>query len=250
MASRTIELPWSETVGINFRRSPIQSRPVEGPIVLAEWRPVSGPAEDLDGIDGIEGALVGVSDVALTLETPFAGTIVVPRDRLSRLEIRSGWARRIVFDSHAHHLGNEVSSEPPKLDPPQPEGGTLERTIELKVIPEGRPVLVLDVVQVVGETGNINFSKLLADGQLRTEVRLNGEMFDTINRHIKTSNETPERIRLPLPDGLLRPGINLIRFDQKGLNGDPDYLDDLGILAMAMEFEVPAPADEGGRGRP
>jgi hypothetical protein len=250
VAGRLIELPWSQTVGIYFRRSPVPSRLIEGPIVMAEWRPLAVQAGDPDGLDRVEGALISASDSDFRLETPYAGTVVVPRDRLSRLELRGNWSRRLIVDSHAHHLGNEVSTDPPRLDPPQPEGGFLERSIEWKSIPEGRPVLVLDVVQVVGETGNLKFSRLLADGHLRTEVRINGEMFDTLNRHIKTSNETPERIRLPIPAGLLRPGLNLIRFDQKGLKGDPDDLDDLGILTIALEFEGSAPAADGGRGRP
>jgi hypothetical protein len=116
----------------------------------------------------------------------------------------------------------------------------LERSITLDPVPHGSASLVLDVVQVVGEADDLPYSALLKKGELRTNVKLNGEPFDYINRHITTRNETPERIRLPIPPGLLHPGKNVIRLEQAGKAGDPNFLDDLGILGIAIEF-TPAP---------
>jgi len=99
---------------------------------------------------------------------------------------------------------------------------------------------VLDVVQVVGEATGVPFSDLVRNGELRTTVQINGQKVDYLNRHITTKNETPERIRLPIPPGLLRPGRNTIRFDQTGKHSDPEELDDLGILGIAIEFTPPS----------
>ena len=74
-----------------------------------------------------------------------------------------GRGRRIVFDVAAHHLGDEVSVTQP-LDPPQPEGLTLDRTIELAAVPDGPAELVLDVVGVVPEAGD---SRVLHPGPQR-----------------------------------------------------------------------------------
>jgi hypothetical protein len=63
-----------------------------------------------------------------------------------------------------------------------------------------------------------------------------------LNRHITSKNETPERIRLPIPAGLLHAGRNLIRFEQVAQVSDPTSLDDLGVLGIALEFEDDRPA--------
>ena len=99
---------------------------------------------------------------------------------------------------------------------------------------------MLDVVQVVGEGTEVPFSGLVKKGELRTNVKLNGEPFDYLNRHITSKNEVPERIRLPIPAGLLKVGRNVVRFEQAGIASDPKYLDDLGILGDALEFTTPS----------
>jgi hypothetical protein len=94
---------------------------------------------------------------------------------------------------------------------------------------------------VIGESGNLSFSPLVKNGELRTHVLLNGKPFDDLNGHISTRNDTPERIRLPIPAGLLRPGRNVLRFEQSGTKSDPTKLDNLGLLGIAIEFPAPLP---------
>jgi hypothetical protein len=147
-----------------------------------------------------------------------------------------GRGRRILIDPTPHHLGDEVSDKPPRLDPPRPEGGVLEREFNLEAAPAGPAELVLDVVQVVGLAGTPIFSNLVRDGSLRTKVSINGREFDFLNRAIAGRNETPERIRLPIPAGLLVAGPNRLRIVQTGTATDPNYFDDLGVLGIALEF--------------
>ena len=231
---RDIVLPWTEVASLCFRRSPDQGRPIEGLLVRLEWR--SAPGNDPRDLDQVEGALLSVTDAAFTVATPYAGDLVIPRERLRKLKVL-GRGRRVVIDPTAHHLGNNVSKEPPILDPPLPEGGTLECTFTIDRPHEtGTASLVLDVVQVVGEANSLQFSDRVRKGELRTNVKINDRPVDYLNKYITTKNETPERIRLAIPAGLLRPGENKLRIEQVGKVDEPEELDDIGILTIAVEF--------------
>jgi hypothetical protein len=234
---RDVVLPWTEVASLRFRRVPTQGRPIEGLQVVVEWR--SAPGNDPRDLDRAEGALTAVSDASITVATPYAGDLVIPRDRLRTLK-PLGRSVRIIIDPSAHHLGNNVSVDPP-LDPPLPEGGILERAFTLDRVPEGTSAaLVFDVVQVVGEANSLQFSEKVRNGELRTNVKVNGQPVDYLNRHITTRNETPERVRLPIPAGLLHPGENKVRIEQVGKVDDPEELDDIGILTIAVEFQPTA----------
>jgi hypothetical protein len=238
--SRQVVQPWSAVTALHFRRVAKPSREVGGLLARLEWR--SAPGSDPRDIDAAEGALLSAGPDSFALETPYAGTLIIPRDRLRRLVVE-GWGRRVVVDPMAHHLGDEVSKAPELLDPPQPEGGKLERTFTLAKVPEpGREAsLVFDVVQVVGEANGLEFSDFVRRGELRTNVSLNGREFDYLNKYITTRNDIPERIRLPIPRELLKAGENRITIKQAGKLRDPNYLDDLGILGISLEITLPAP---------
>lgn len=230
---RTVSLDWSEVAGLYFRREPAAGAAIEGPQARVEWQ-VSSANTPRD-VDFAEGALTGLTDSTLTLITPYAGTLAIPRDRLIRLRVLEP-GRFLVIDAAAHHLGDNISARTPLLDPPLPEGGFLERTFELKNASTGTVSLVLDVVQVVGETSGTPYSNLVQKGELRTNVLINGKMMDYINRYIVTANETPERILIPIPADLLKPGGNVLRIEQTGTKNSPQELDDLGILQIGLLF--------------
>jgi hypothetical protein len=229
--NKEIPLPWSEVAGIYFRRRAETAAPIDGTLVRAEWKSKAPPQRRES--DLIEGALVGVTDSELTFAVPYAGLVVVPRDRMIRVEV-IGRGRHLVIDPHAHHLGDRIVSD---LDPAQPEGGAYELEFNLRQVPEAPATLVLDVVQVVGEAGDA-FSPQVKNGELVTRVLLNGKAFDTLNRHIRTKNDTPERIRLSIPAGALRAGKNLLRFEQEGTKMDPAKRDNLGLQGIAVDFEL------------
>ena len=111
----------------------------------------------------------------------------------------------------------------------------LERSIDLADVPSGSWFLVLNVVQVVGEEGDENFSQHVKDGELRTYAVVNGKRIDYVNRHIKDKNEAPARVRMAVPGGLLHPGRNTIRLELTGMADKPSQLDDLGVLRIGLE---------------
>jgi hypothetical protein len=116
----------------------------------------------------------------------------------------------------------------------------LERTLELSVVPEGPCFLLMDVVQVVSENSDPAYSQRVRDGELRTYIVVNGKRIDYLNRFIKTSNVAPERVAIPIPTELLRPGKNSIRLELTGMATDEKQLDDFGVLQMAVEFRSPS----------
>ena len=238
---RPISLAWGQVSALYFRRVAAAGMPVEGLLARVEWR--SGPGEEPESLDFVEGAVTAVSDSEITVATPYSGVLSIPRELVRRLLVQSS-GRRYVIDATAHHLGDEISMTAPLLDPPEPEGPVLERSIELAQMPSGPWSVVLDMVQVVGED-NSEFSARVRNGELLTYVAVNGRRIDNVNRHIKTENKNnPERVRIAIPVGLLHAGKNRISLELTGTAEKQTQLDDLGVLEMALEL-APTPEAKG-----
>jgi hypothetical protein len=243
VTGQPVSLPWSEVSGLHFRREPAAARSLQGAWVRAEWR--ASPGEPLRELDFAEGVVTALSPGQLTLDTPYCGSLSVPLTWLTRLKVlEAGW--RQVLDPAAHHLGDEIKAMPVALDPPVPEGGSLERSFTLERLEPTPLFLSLDVRDVVGETGS-PYSNLVQKGEIRTFVALNGKRIDTLNRHISTANETPERIRILLPAESLKAGKNLVRIEQTGTASDPTAFDDLEVLQVAIERPAGSGAPAGTR---
>jgi hypothetical protein len=232
---RELALSWADVSGIRLKRKSKPASLISGLWIGLDWR--SAPGRDARDLNHAEGALDAVTDSAVILDIPYLGALPVPRDRVTLLTV-IGRTRRLVLDSSSYHLGNRLDGE---LDPPQPEGSVLELPFVLSSIPPGAGSVALDVVNVIGESGNLDFSEHVKQGELRTHAFLNGRPIDDLNRHISTRNETPERIRLPLPPGLLRVGRNVLKFEQAGTKEDRSLVDNLGILGVALEFPDTGP---------
>lgn len=201
---------------------------IEGPLVRAEWD-VSDPESQPDRI---EGALQGVDETTIRIATPFAGTLLVPRARLRRLEVL-GRGRRLVLDPFSRHLGDQLM---PELDPPLPDGDSRELRFPLETPGTSPAELVIDAVQVEGDFEGGRFVEDLRNGFLKTTLTLNGEVFDDLNRYVQNANRVPERFRIPIPAELLREGENTLVFTQLGREKETEYRDDLGLLRVALEW--------------
>ncbi len=230
----TSRLAWSEVSGLFFRRAGAKSGAVEGQLARVEWAP--GPGRDDRDLDRVEGALVAVDDAQVVLDAPYLGRVAVPRDRLVRL-VPLNRARRVVLDPFPRHLGDRLSTD---LEPPQPEPEPATVSFTLESVPEGPAWLALDVIRVIGEAGDPEYSELVKKGELRTRLFLNDARLDDLNRFITAPNVRPERIRVPIPPGTLKTGSNVVRFEQTGTEEDPDRRDNLGVLGVALE-SAPSP---------
>ena len=229
ISGRDATFPWAEVAGLHFRRAAPPAAEIRGLWARMEWW--ATPGNDLRDLDSAEGALAAAGPDAFALATPYAGTLTISRDRLRRITIL-GPMRRRVLDPTSHHLGNNVVRD---LEPPQPEGRRLTLAFDLDAPPADPATLAVDVVQVAGEAEPLEFAAAVKDGELRTDVRVNGRSIDYLNRQIASQNETPERLHLAIPAGLLVAGPNRVEFEGGGRKSDPEDLDDIGILGIALE---------------
>ena len=130
MASRSLSTG-ARSQGFISAASPPPRLPSKAP--SPGWNGAAVPGEPNEGrdLDHAEGAITAISDSGITLTTPYAGTLTIPRDRLARLHVLDrGWLR--IIDPSAHHLGDNISTTPPLLDPPLPEGGVLEAELRAR----------------------------------------------------------------------------------------------------------------------
>ena len=224
---RPIDLPWSRVAGVAFRRTTEAGAMIEGPLARVSWE---GGAPD-DAKEGLEGALIGINREEIRLATAYAGVVAVPRARISEIAIL-GRGRRLVLDPHRRHLGDQLM---PELDPPLPDGDRHRVVFRLETVPEARADLVLDVEQVESALEG-RFADDIDRGDLRTIVALNGMPVDFLNRYVEDVSGAPTRLRIPIPEGLLRDGENVLDFEQTGMADDPGNRDDLGLLRLALEW--------------
>lgn len=237
---RDASLSWRDVEGLYLRRAPTPANPVDGLWVRVRW--ASDSASGAPG-DRVEGALVRVDDESFVVATPYAGEVAVPRGQTRELQVLGRLSRQ-VLDPTPHHLGSAVSAS---LDPPQPEGGTLELVFEHARTGFEPTDLAIDVVQAIGIEGDLLFSEAVRRGELVTHLALDGKRFDVLNRHITRLNDSVLRLRIPLPPGRLEPGRHTLRFEQAGTRDDPTKLDNLGILCIALERPQAPAAPGGGR---
>lgn len=226
---RLVPFAWSDVSRIEFRRVPSVSKPVEGRFLRVDWLP---PGASGDDRDRLEGAIASSPPGLLNLETPHAGRVSIPLDRVRRLE-NLGRTRSIVLDSHARHLGDQMM---PELDPPQPDGDRLVREFTVDSPPDRPARLAFDVVDVEGDYNGGRFADEVRAGHLVTQVVLNDRPIGTLNQHVTTSNKSPVRIYLPIPADTLLPGKNVLELRQTGRPDAPEYRDDLGVLRLALEW--------------
>ncbi len=240
---KSVGFAWREVSAVRLARKPSPSPLLEGHWARVAWR--AAPGDDIHDLDRAEGVVKGLTAGSLTLATPYAGTFAVPRDQIRRVDLL-GRMTRGVLDPTPHHLGDEIARESNPIDPPQPEGSTLEMTFRLDRVPEGPAFLSMDVLQVVGGDRSLPFADDIAKGELRTNVAINGKPVDYLNRHIRDRNEIPERIRLPIPAGVLKAGANDLKITQ-AIRVEDNYVDDLGVLGIALEFDPPEGPKPGAR---
>lgn len=215
-------------VRITFRNPTLSQFQIEEEKATLERLGLLQPPQEM--ADCVEGVLISMTDSALELGLSQGGTVKVSRiDLISMNPIGATGLR--VLASRPHHLGDEVDF---KVIPPEPEGNHLALDFETNAEEAAyRVSLAVDVLQVLG--ANIPpFIESIKRGELVTEIWINDQKIDTLNRHVLDRNEKPQRIMIALPEGIVKPGSNRLEFRQKGQKNDPNYLDDLSILGVRL----------------
>lgn len=217
--SGTRAFPWGDVRGLYLRRTAPPPQTTDGEHVRVWLR--SGAATEMDEVEGVVRSL---DDRRLIVQHPVLGELTIERDRLHQVR-RLFRGQRIELDNASHHLGPEGKTVA-SLQPSQAEGPSLRRTFRLDTAPaEAR--LVLDVVQLKGPRDGL--AKALERGDSLTEVVVNGQRVEYLNRHADRG-----RIVLPVPRGLLKSGENAVEVRQTPEKETGRY-EHCGILGLMVE---------------
>ncbi len=224
---------WADASGIYTKRSAGASAMRDGFWAEVEWK--TAPGDDPRDLDRVEGVVSALDDTTLTLDIPYAGRITIPRSSVTQIAPR-GRGARMVVDSRARHLGDRNSTT---LEPPQAEATPVEIRFKTATNPAGPASLLIDAVEVIGEEGTETYSAMVKAGELRTSLTLNGQKIGDLNTFVSVRTEAPNRLRVPIPAGVLKVGENTLRIDQIGTKSEPKLRDNLGITRIAVEFSSP-----------
>jgi hypothetical protein len=236
--------PWAEVVGLRFRREPIAARPVTGWIARIELQAAPGA---LPGdCDWLVGALQSADEKTIALEHAWLGRLEFDPSAIRRLEPLF-LGTRLEIEPAVSHLGDEIREE---FRCPVPDGPRLERTFRLAASPAGPAFIRL-------ETDNLEpagpktpaWSEFLTDlraGHLLTEVFVNEQRVDDLNRHLdsRLPASRPGWLRIAVPAKLLKAGENRIRLEQRPARNDPRNFDDCELSNITLEIEEPAPGSK------
>ncbi|MFN4259889.1 MAG: hypothetical protein ACK4RK_11365 [Gemmataceae bacterium] len=190
---------WDELRGLRARPRSVPARSLSGQQVRV--RLYTGHPRH----DELIGVVRGWDERHLHLEHAWLGQLAIERQRLHELRWL-GDGQRIAWDDWPHHLGQDVQAD---WQPPHPEGTTLRRTFTLSALSTAA-VLRLTVSHLAGPRDSPRVAQALARGAGRTQVVLNGQVVDYLNRFVERSIADPRPIHVPLPAALLRVGENTL----------------------------------------
>lgn len=223
-------------------------------------RPVPSPASPVDGtfslihlipdasctLTGIEesfwirAAVTGVTDEGLQTAHPLLGSVTIRWPVLRRITPLFQGTYRLL-DSGPYHLGNGYRKSFRRVEP---DGTQLRFNVRFQSESLRRPVfLSADVAELIpsgpGTLQATPFVDEVRAGGLATQVFVNDQLIGTLNSLITTRSPStnPERVRLRIPPGQLRPGSNSIEIRQTAARDNPDSFDDFETGAIAIEIE-------------
>ena len=199
--------------------------------------------------DQISAVVISADAETLTLDHAWLGKFKIPIEQLDELRPRFfGISLVLTFD--VLHLGNQVE---PTFRAKQPLGHQYEGEFQFPsqehppepfpLPPRGSAFLRLDVAELEpagpGTPPGSRFLSELRNGQLGTQVSLNGRLLGRLNDHISQRSllKPTQSIRLPLPEGVLKAGQNIWRLEQAPLRNKPREFDDCEIGPVILEIE-------------
>jgi hypothetical protein len=217
-------LPWSEVRGLFLRREAPPPRTTDGEHVRLRLHAAGGGEPD-----ELEGVVAALDAQRLRLQHAVLGDLELERGRVRQLQpLFHG--QRIELDNGFHHLG-DTGRIVPELRPARAAGPSLRRTFRLDEVPD-EVRLVIGVVHLKGPGDGVGAA--LQRGELRTEVVVNGQRVDYLNRLVDRSSAEPRWLSVLLPRRLLRRGENSLELRQTPQR-DTERLESCGILGLAIE---------------
>jgi hypothetical protein len=181
--------------------------------------------------DELEGVVGKLDDSRMILRHPHLGDLPIERSRLHRLR-RLFYGQRLELDNGSHHLG-EKDRTVPGLQPARAEGESLSKTFRLEAVPT-TVRFVVSVVHLKGAGDGIG--PALERGELRTDVSVNNERVDYLNRLVDRDQPRPQRLSVVIPKKLLRVGDNVLELRQTPEAGT-DHFEHCGVADLLIETE-------------
>lgn len=179
-----------------------------------------------------------------TLGHPLLGECQAPADRIVTWRPRVFGRRTLVFPG-SFHLGVKLVSTFPR---PLPDGEALKLAFNHPQ-PLAEGVAAAATLWVMGMEGTgplAPFASRIRAGELASELWLNDQRVDLLNRYLATSLDGWVELRVPLPAKVLRGGANLLEVRQT-TDSRTSARDDAMLAGIAIEeSEVPEP----GKGTP
>jgi hypothetical protein len=223
---RRQKLSWGEVVGFCPRPDTFPPQTLEGEWVRLWIR------MGTDGVwDELEGVVTKLDDNRMMLRHPHLGELSIECSRLHRLR-RLFYGQRLELDNGSHHLG-EKDRTVPGLQPARAEGKSLSKSFRLDAVPS-KARFVVSVVHLKGAGDGIGTA--LDRGDLRTEVWLNDERVDYLNRIVDRDQPRPQRLSVLIPKKLLRVGDNVLELRQTPEAGT-DHVENCGVAELLIETE-------------
>lgn len=193
---------WSDVRAIAPPATLLGPRTTEGEHVRLLLHSPAGADPDV-----LQGVLTALDDRRVTLRHPTLGVLEIDRSWVRGLR-RQFHGRRIELDNGPHHLGDS-GSVLASLQPPRAEGRSLRLTVRLESARQAD--LLVRVVHLIGPGDRI---AALERGELRTEVVVNGDVVDYLNRHVDRALAEPAVLRIRIPAARLHTGDNEVVLHQ------------------------------------
>ena len=234
-----VALPWSDVCGITIGGAPPLGTPVRGVIAQIGLQPLADHFPH-DG-DLLMPAVVSSDAEHLEIAHPLLGMLRLPAAHVRRIEPRYA-GTRTVLSAGKHHLGDEFRTE---FWSPEPYGTALDGEFTLDTLPDGSAFFAVEAAELEpcgpGTPRGSPFLRTLREGQLTTAVFMNGIPIGTLNEAIRFRDRAgqPRRIRLSIEPGVLNPGPNTWRLEQRPSRGNRRLFDDCEVGPIALEIEQP-----------
>lgn len=235
-------LKWQQLEGVAWRqpRKPVQqmTQPSTGVISLVEMQPfVDRPASTPEQWTG---TVLKSDSETLVVQHPLVGELTVRWSDIRRVESQF-YGQMFLIDARRIHLGNSIR---PDFRRHLPDGTEFEVDFRLTEIPRGRAYLSLEASELEAAAPNTPpaspFLAQLRAGQLVTEAVINDRRIGPLNSQVrfKANSQNPDRIRLAIPEGVLKIGENKLRLRQQPLKYPGREFDDCELGNFRLEFDL------------
>jgi hypothetical protein len=194
--------------------------------------------------DRLKATITAATTETLSVWHPALGNLLFAWRDVARIEPLF-LGSSIQIDARRMHLGDAIRED---FHRPIPDGTEWKGEFEVSAIPAGRAWLSLSVADVEPSGPDTPpgspFLRELRDGRMRTELTINDRPVTDLNRWLRfrAPLDRPERLRIPIPAGLIQSGRNTFRLSQHPRQTNGTEYDNCELSDLQLEFGEPSSA--------